>query len=108
MSREYVDHLLDQLSPLGEVRARAMFGGFGIYLGTVMFGLVADNALYLKVDDENRDAFEAAGSSPFVYHKRGKPMAMSYWLLPDAAADDAGALREWARRGLEAARRAKR
>lgn len=43
-SREYVDYLLDQLAPLGAVRARAMFGGYGIYLDRLMFALVADGA----------------------------------------------------------------
>ncbi|MBA1146879.1 TfoX/Sxy family protein [Ectothiorhodospiraceae bacterium WFHF3C12] len=108
MDREYVNYLLDQLAPLGEVRARAMFGGFGVYLDRVMFGLVADNAFYLKVDEENRPHFEAAGSEPFVYHRKGKPMAMSYWLLPEAAADDREAMLEWARLGIQAALRARR
>ena len=45
---EFVTYLLEQLAPLGEVRARAMFGGYGIYLGERMFALVAEDTLYLK------------------------------------------------------------
>lgn len=108
MGREYVDYLLDQLAPLGEVHARAMFGGFGIYLDRIMFGLVADGALYLKVDTHSQPDFESAGSEPFVYLKNGRPMAMSYWLLPESAADEQTALLDWARLGIEAAMRAKR
>lgn len=107
-SREYVDYLLDQLAPLGEVRARAMFGGYGIYLERVMFGLVADDAFYLKIDTVSRPTFEAAGSEPFVYHKNGKPMTMSYWLLPENAADNPEAMLDWACLGVEAALRARR
>ncbi len=35
-----------------------MFGEFGISLKNLMFGLIADNVLYLKTDDENRQRFE--------------------------------------------------
>lgn len=40
--------VLEQLTDLESVRARAMFGGVGLYAGDVFFGLVAADALYLK------------------------------------------------------------
>jgi DNA transformation protein len=40
--------VLEQLADLESVRARAMFGGVGLYAGDVFFGLVAADALYLK------------------------------------------------------------
>ena len=43
---EFVDYLVENLQSLGVVRARAMFGGFGIYLNDLMFGLVADDELF--------------------------------------------------------------
>ena len=55
-----------------------MFGGYGVYLDRTMFALVADNALYLKVDDDSRGEFEAAGLEPFRYWKKGKSYQMSY------------------------------
>ncbi|MGI9286664.1 MAG: TfoX/Sxy family protein, partial [Pseudomonadales bacterium] len=45
---EFVNFLLEQLSPIGPVRARGMFGGHGVYLEDLMFGLIADETLYFK------------------------------------------------------------
>jgi len=55
-----------------------MFGGFGTFLDGLMFSLIADNDLYLKVDAENRPDYEAAGSYPFTYEGKSKPDWMSY------------------------------
>lgn len=105
--REFAAHAVEMLSPLGPVRARGMFGGFGIYHEDVMFGLVAYDRLYLKVDDETKERFREAGGEPFVYDGKRKPIEMSYWTPPDQAADDPAALLPWAKLGLEAARRAR-
>ena len=102
----FVEYMLELLETLGPVRARAMFGGWGIYSGGMMFGLIAEGRLYLKVDDVTRPAFEAAGGEPFVYQGAQKPTTMSYWTAPTDAQDDALALLPWARRAVEAAQRA--
>lgn len=103
----FVQYTLELLEPLGPVQARAMFGGWGLYQGGMMFGLIGEGRLYLKVDEVTRPAFEAAGCEPFVYDSgKGKPpVAMSYWTPPSDASDDAQALLPWARRAVEAARR---
>jgi DNA transformation protein len=96
----------DLFQELGVVRIRSMFGGRGIYLNDRMFALVAFNELYLKVDDGNRSAFEEAGSRPFTYRQGAKPIAMSYWLMPDAGFDDPSEAARWGRLAIEAAGRA--
>ncbi len=103
---EFITYLLEQLAPLGDVRARAMFGGFGIYRGERMFALVADDALYIKVDDVSRAEFEARKLLPFRYETRGETKLMSYWQPPAEAMDDREMLCEWAQKGCEAAERA--
>ena len=106
----YVEYTLELLEPLGPVQARAMFGGWGLYHGGRMFGLIAQDRLYLKTDDITRSAFESAGGEPFVYDPGTgrKPVTMSYWTPPPDASDDAHALLPWARRAVEAALRAAR
>lgn len=95
----------DLFAPFGEVRTRRMFGGLGIYREGVMFALVAGGELYLKVDAETMGRFREAGSGPFVYEQRGRPIAMSYWRLPDPALDDPDQLQTWARLAYDAALR---
>jgi len=59
--REYVAHIVDLLQFIGPVESKSMFGGFGVFLEGLMFGLIADNELYLKVDTENRQDYEDLG-----------------------------------------------
>ena len=61
----FKEHMLDMLTPLGEVTARAMFGGFGLFHEGRMFAPIFDSTLYLKVEDSNRASYEQAGSQPF-------------------------------------------
>ena len=85
-----------------------MFGGAGIYADGAIFALIADDILYFKVDDGNRAAFEAEGVSPFVFLGRRKPIATSYWRVPERLLDDPEEIADWARSALAAAGRAKR
>lgn len=55
VSNDYLEYIVDQLLAWGEVTVRKMFGGAGLYRDGKMFGLVADDVVYLKVDDSNRD-----------------------------------------------------
>jgi DNA transformation protein len=104
--REFVGYVVESLRDLGPVRARRMFGGHGIFMNGLMFGLIADDQLYLKVDDGNRAAFEAEGLQPFTYNGKGKPVAMSYREAPSEGFDDPEILCEWAREAYAAALRA--
>jgi DNA transformation protein len=104
---EFVDYLLEQLATLGEVSAESMFGGWGIYHEGRMFALVADDTLYLKVDDANRADFERENLRPFRYDRTDREVAvMSYYQPPAAAIDDRELLCALARKGIEAAARA--
>ena len=104
-SNEFVDYLLELLEPFGQVTARAMFGGYGIYFNQLMFGLVADDMLYLKVDEKNLYAFEERKLQPFVYIKQGKEMKMSYYQVPEEALDNSDEMCRWAELAYSAALR---
>lgn len=105
---EFVDYLLELFEDYGGVHAKRMFGGHGIYRHGVMFGLVADDTLYLKADERNRPDFEARQLAPFKYEKRGKIVSLSYFMVPEAALDSAAELHSWADGAYQAARRADR
>lgn len=103
----FTDWLCDALSPLGDVRARRMFGGAGLFLDGVMVALIADDELYLKSDAEADPIFDAAGCPPFRYAAKDRgEMVMSYRRIPETALDDAADLLHWARIGVQAAFRA--
>lgn len=102
----FADFVLEVLRAWRPVTAKRMFGGHGIYYSGVMFALIADGQLYLKVDDESRSAFEAENLQAFVYEAKGRRVSLSYFRAPDAMLDEPDVAREWAERGWQAALRA--
>jgi DNA transformation protein len=106
--KSVLDEFTARLTPMGPVTGRRMFGGFGIFMEGLMFGLIAHDILYFKVDDGNRADFEAAGSQPFSYQGKSKPVRMSYWKVPEQILADSAALIDWGENAHAAARRAKR
>jgi TfoX/Sxy family transcriptional regulator of competence genes len=58
-----VERLLAQLSPLSSaarpVRAKAMFGEYGLFVGDVLIALVCDDRLYLKITQAGQALLDA-------------------------------------------------
>lgn len=105
---EFVDSLEEVFAGFGPIRTRRMFGGYGVYRDGLMFGLVADDVLYLKADGQSVGAFRELGLAPFEYEKNGKKVKMSYYAAPEAIFDDPERARAWAARAFEAALRSRR
>jgi DNA transformation protein len=104
---EFVEYLKEVFEQFGSVQARRMFGGYGIYHDSIMFGLVADDTLYLKADDVTAEHFTSRSLEQFEYDKGNKVVKMSYYLAPDEIFDDPEEATIWARRAFEAASRAR-
>jgi TfoX/Sxy family transcriptional regulator of competence genes len=47
-SKDYLDFVLDQIHHAGEISAKMMFGEYGVYSDGKLFGLIADNRLFIK------------------------------------------------------------
>jgi DNA transformation protein and related proteins len=96
--------VLDQLGETGDVSAKKMFGGVGLYCDGVFFGIVARDELYLKVDDSTRAQFEKAGSAAFKPYP-DRPGTMQYYRVPIDVLESAPELVRWAREAVAVARR---
>ena len=57
-SDDFAEFLHEQLAPLGHITMRGMFGKTGVFCDGAMFGMVTENTLYVRVDDENRATFK--------------------------------------------------
>ncbi|HEY2275221.1 MAG TPA: TfoX/Sxy family protein [Steroidobacteraceae bacterium] len=106
VSSDFLAYVLEQLSQLGDVSSRRMFGGVGLYSEEFFFGLIAEDRLYLRVDDSNRDEYTARGAAPFRPYADRPQLSMSYYEVPPEVLDDARQLVEWARRSVAVAQRA--
>lgn len=105
-SDSFAEFVREQLAPLGRVTMRRMFGKTGVFCDGFMLGMVRDNTLYFRVDDENRAAFgEAEAFPPLNYEKKGGSIDLAFWRAPERLFDEADELVAWARLALEAARR---
>jgi DNA transformation protein len=105
-SDSFAEFLREQLASLGHVTMRRMFGKTGVFCDGLMLGMVRDDALYFRVDDHNKLAFEEAQSSPPLnYAKKGSTIDLSFWRAPERLFDEPDELLTWARAALAAARR---
>jgi len=98
ISDSYLAYVLDQLSSLGDVTAKRMFGGVGLFRDGLMFGLIADYVLYLQVDDSNRGTYQAVGMRPF--RPGEKSPVMPYYQVPVGVMEDKETLVTWAQKSL--------
>ncbi|MFO1024876.1 MAG: TfoX/Sxy family protein [Acetobacteraceae bacterium] len=105
-SAGFADFLLEQLAPLGPLTMRRMFGKTGVFCNGLMFAMVTEDTLYVRVDDGNRAVFaEAASEPPLNYEKQGRSIDLAFWRVPDRLLDEPEELLHWARAALGAARR---
>jgi len=103
VSSEYLDYVHDQLSGLGGVTSRRMFGGAGLYCDEFFFALIDNDTLYLRVNDANRADFATRGMGQFRPYPDSPQLSMSYYETPADVLEDAAALVAWARRSVAAA-----
>ena len=102
----FAEFLREQLAPLGRVTMRRMFGKTGVFCDGLMFGMVTENMLYFRVDENNRADFkEAASVPPLSYEKKGRHIDLSFWRAPERLFDEPDELLTWARAALATARR---
>jgi len=106
VSNPFRQFVLDQLGDLGDVVARSMFGGVGLYHRGFFFGIIARDVLYLKVDDANRPDYQAAGMRPFMPYP-GRAVTMKYYAVPMDVLESAFELAAWTRKSVAAAKRSR-
>jgi len=99
----FVDYIVDLMQSIGPVNAKRMFGGHGIFLEGLMFGLVADSVLYLKADDTSSKDFTDMDLGAFTYIKQGKATKLSYYQCPEEALESAEEMNIWANKAYVSA-----
>ncbi|MEM1124815.1 MAG: TfoX/Sxy family protein, partial [Bacteroidota bacterium] len=105
-SQDYLNFILEQLEPFGEVTYKKMFGGVGFYKDGIMFGGLMGGNLHLKVNDDTRPEFEAAGMSSFLHRPNNKSKP-TYYEVPVDIVEDRDELAKWANKAYNVALKAK-
>jgi DNA transformation protein len=103
---EYVMH--DVLGHINGITSKAMFGGYGIYLDGVIFGMITESdELRFKANAQTKEKYEALGGQQFIYHghKSKTPTSMPYWQVPEAIMEDRERVEDWAREAATLAKK---
>ncbi len=78
-SKSTLDFLMESLSLIPDLHARAMFWEYGIYSGDRMFALACDGTLFLKTTPETIHLFEDTETKAYPGSKNTAP-ANPDWL----------------------------
>ncbi|MBI3312343.1 MAG: TfoX/Sxy family protein [Candidatus Omnitrophica bacterium] len=102
MTRDsFKEFVLDQLSGLGAVTCRAMFGGYGLYQGAVFFGIMFKGRLYFKTDSATQTFYRSMGMKPF--RPSAAQTLKTYYEVPADILEDSDQLLAWARQAIHTA-----
>lgn len=109
MADSFHDYVKELFAGMGRVEIKRMFGGAGAWSDGLMFLLLADDTIHIKVDGTLRAELKEEGSGPFVWQpqsgpRKGEKIDLGYWRLPDAALDDPDLAAEWGRKALTVAK----
>lgn len=86
-SKTTVEYILDQLTPL-PVRARAMFGEYGLYCDEKIVALICDDTLYIKPSPISDALFVVTEMAPPY------PGAKNYYVVPEERLEDRAWIQE--------------
>ncbi len=95
---------MTRLGVLGNITSRAMFGGVGLHWRDVIFGIVFQDRLHLKLYDQSRPEHERRGMGPFRPNERQNPQGVLRGALRSGSAALLGQGGEPPRDGLIASR----
>ena len=83
-----------------DIEARMMLGTVGLFAGDQQFGVLDDERVFLRVDDDSRSVFEEAGTQPY---SASDVKQAAYLEVPDGVVKDTDMLAAWVQRAIEAA-----
>jgi TfoX/Sxy family transcriptional regulator of competence genes len=82
--QEFVDWVVDQIAYPGDIKARKMFGEYGLFADGKIFALICDNKLFVKPTEAGRAFIKDPVEAPPY------PGAKNRFLIEDQLED-----REW-------------
>ncbi len=97
----FVEYVCDQLGDIDAILYKSMFGGYGLYSGSLFFGIVYDGRLYFKTDEATRARYLEWESAPF--QPNAKQTLNSYYEVPGESIENAGELLELAKEAANVA-----
>lgn len=103
-STPFLEHILyDIFEERDNVTARAMMGGYVLYMDGKVFAIVDKDELWLKGSDELAVWYTSRGARKFSYLKEGKEQGMNYFSVPEEVLEEREKFGEWVEQALSVA-----
>ena len=81
--QETVDYILDQVSALGDVDAKKMFGEYAMYFNGKVVALICDDTLFVKITDGGKKIVGKLYKEGFAYPGAKASIEISGEMLED-------------------------
>ena len=105
VSTSFLAFVLEQLGAVRDVSHRRMFGGAGLYSGEWFFGVIDNDTLFFKVDDETRPRYRRKRMPAFA-PMPGQAAMEGYYQVPPSVLEDGDELAAWAAEAIAVSKRA--
>lgn len=92
-------YVLDQLTDIGQVSCRAMFGGHGLYCTGVFFGILYKGQVYFKTGPNTVKSYSERNMKPF--RPSQKMTLKTYYEVPADILENPDELVVWARQAIQ-------
>ncbi|MDY0125118.1 MAG: TfoX/Sxy family protein [Anaerolineaceae bacterium] len=66
-SDDYIQYVLEQIGPAGDISVRKMFGEYGLYMDGKVMGLICDNQVFLKKTEAGTDLLGEDAMEGYAY-----------------------------------------
>ncbi|WBU89047.1 TfoX/Sxy family protein [Cellulophaga omnivescoria] len=99
VTESFLTYVLDQLI-WDNIVSKKMFGGVGLYYNELMFCLLYEDVVALKVDDTNIKKYEDIGEKPIKVFK-SKTSIPSYYTVPSHILEDKKEFTVWAKESFQ-------
>src|SRR3954464_6272347 len=96
-------YVTEQLSFLGRISNRSIFGGVGIFIDERLLGIVINDQLFLHTDASNLDDFVSRGMEQFKPYPNAFNLTTDHHRVPADIVEDPKQLKQWGERALLAA-----
>ena len=97
-------YVTEQLSFLGRISSRSIFGATGIFIEERLLGIVVDEqTLYLHTGPSNRDDYLSRSMPQFKPYPNAFDLTTDHHRVPGDVLSDEAQLRQWGERALRAA-----
>jgi DNA transformation protein len=103
MKSSLAEHVTEELSFLGKISNRSIFGVVGIFIDERLLGIVDSDVLYLHTGPINRDDYLTRGMAQFKPYPNAFDLTTDHHQVPADILADSSQLRQWGERALRAA-----